>query len=117
MLSPLDAPASPTCITNPTLSATAFEKALTQFLHKDLLYARETEHRMTCSVFAPLTDALNRAGIKAEDVYACLFAGGRSLIPQVRDSVKEFFASGRLLMFEGPSGRRPPSPGVRPYRL
>ena len=47
---------------SPQLSAEQFEELLAPFLDLDLLYARETEYRMMNSIFAPLEDALERAG-------------------------------------------------------
>ena len=64
---------------------------LKPFLDQDFLYARETEYRMTCSVFAPLQDALDRGSIEKEQVDFCLAVGGSSLIPQVFDGIKSFF--------------------------
>ncbi|HHW42228.1 MAG TPA: Hsp70 family protein [Desulfotomaculum sp.] len=81
----------------PTLTAAQFEELLAPFLDRDLLYARETEYRMTCSIFAPLQDALERSGLKPGDVDFCLLMGGSSLIPQVRDAVQEFFPAAQIL--------------------
>ncbi len=84
----------------PSLSAAQFEELLKPFLDRDLLYARETEYRMTCSVFAPLQDALDRSGLAPQDVDYCLMVGGSSLIPQVQDAVKSYFTKARLLTYE-----------------
>jgi hypothetical protein len=43
-------------LNSPTLTAAQFEELLKPFLDTDLLYARETEYRLTCSIFAPLQD-------------------------------------------------------------
>ncbi|MEW6447218.1 MAG: Hsp70 family protein [Bacillota bacterium] len=82
---------------NPQLTAQQFEALLAPFLDRDLLYARETEYRLTCSVFAPLQDALERAGLDPEEVDFCLMVGGSSLIPQVIEAVAEFFPAGKVL--------------------
>ena len=84
---------------SPSLNARQLTDLLKSFLDTDLLYARETEYRMTCSIFAPLQDALDRAGMMAEDVNYCLLAGGSSLIPQVEEAVAEFFPQGELLTY------------------
>lgn len=81
----------------PSLSAARFEELLKPFLDRDLLYARDTEYRMTCSIFAPLQDALDRAGTERSEVGCCLMAGGSSLIPQVRHAVESFFEGARQL--------------------
>lgn len=86
-------------LTSPTLSAEAFEEVLGPFLDTDLLYSRETEYRLTCSIFAPLEDALGRCGLSPDDIGLCLLVGGSSLIPQVQESVAEYFAKAQILTF------------------
>ncbi len=86
-------------LTAPKLSTAQLEELLDPFLDQDLLYARETEYRMTCSLFAPLQDALDRAGLEPRQVDYCLMVGGSSLIPQVRESVGAYFSKGELLLF------------------
>lgn len=84
---------------SPRLNAARFEEILAPFLDKDLLYTEETEYRTTCSIFAPIQDALDRSGLAAKDVDLCLLVGGSSLIPQVRDAVRSFFPQGQLLSY------------------
>lgn len=85
---------------SPQLTALQFEELLIPFLDTDLLYARETEYHLTCSIFAPVQDALDRAGLRPADIHLCLLVGGSSLIPQVEDAVRAFFPSGRTLTYE-----------------
>jgi molecular chaperone DnaK len=87
---------------SPTLSATQLDSILEPFLDTDLLYARETDYGLTCSIFAPLGDALDRAGLRAEDIDLCLMVGGSSLIPQVPEALCEYLPSARLLQFDDP---------------
>lgn len=84
-------------LANPTLTAAQLDAVLAPFLDQDLLYARDTEYRLTCSIFAPLQDALERAGLKREEIAACLLVGGSTLAPQVRDAVRAFFPRARVL--------------------
>jgi hypothetical protein len=86
-------------LTRPRLSAARFEELLAPFLDHDLLYARETEYRLTCSVFAPLQDALDRSGLAARDVGYFLMVGGSSLIPQVVRAVRPFFPKATVLTY------------------
>jgi molecular chaperone DnaK len=86
-------------LASPKLTAAELEDLLEPFLDQDLLFARETEYRMTCSIFAPLQDALDRAGIEPGLVDYCLAVGGSSLIPQVFDALKSFFAQGQVLTY------------------
>lgn len=89
-------------LSSPAMTAADFEKLLTPFLDRDFLFARETEYRMTCSIFAPLTDAMNRAGLSAEDISVCLMAGSSSFIPKVQDELEQFFSAGFVLNFDTP---------------
>ncbi|GIV04296.1 MAG: hypothetical protein KatS3mg015_3126 [Fimbriimonadales bacterium] len=84
----------------PRLTAARFEELLRPFLDPDFLYARETEYHLTCSIFAPLQDALDRAGVGRDEVDLCLMVGGSSLIPQVVEAVEGFLGRARLLTFE-----------------
>lgn len=86
-------------LSSPKLTAAQFEELLKPFLDRDLLFARETEYRLTCSVFAPLQDALDRAGLDESQVDFCLVVGGSSLIPQVFEAVKAFFPRGEVLTY------------------
>ncbi|MHB1042632.1 MAG: Hsp70 family protein [Eubacteriales bacterium] len=84
---------------SPDMSAEQFELLLKPFLEEDLLYPRETEYRWTCSIFAPLQDALDRSGLVAEQIDYCLMVGGSSLIPQVVDAVAECFPRAEMLTY------------------
>ena len=88
------------CLQSPVLSALQFDDVLKPFLDRDLLYPRETDYLMTCSVFAPLQDALARANLEPRDVDFCLLVGGSALIPQVAEAVDDFFSRGRILCFD-----------------
>ena len=85
---------------SPTLTAVELDKVLEPFLDRDLLYLRETDYFITCSVFAPLQDALERAGLEAREVDFCLQVGGGALIPQVAEAVEEFFCEAKTLRFD-----------------
>ncbi len=87
-------------LSQPSLSAEKFEELLKPFLDRDFLYAKETEYQLTQSIFAPLEDALQRAEKEAYEVDFCLMVGGSSLIPQVKDSVGEYFDKGVVGFFE-----------------
>src|SRR4029453_11921498 len=85
---------------SPKLTAEQFDELLELFLDQDLLYARETEYRLTCSVFAPLQDSLERAGLGPNEIDFCLMVGGSSLIPQVQEAVQRFFKQAKLLTYD-----------------
>ena len=84
---------------SPTLRASDFDKVLAPFWDRDLLYPKEDNYHLTCSIFAPLTDAIHRAHLSASDVHRCLLIGGSSLIPQVAEAVKSFFPRAELLTY------------------
>jgi molecular chaperone DnaK (HSP70) len=84
---------------SPGLSAAQFESLLEPFLEKDLLYARETEYRLVCSIFAPIQDALDRCRLEPQDLDFVLLAGGSSLIPQVARAVARHFPASRCLSY------------------
>jgi molecular chaperone DnaK (HSP70) len=84
---------------SPVLTAAQFLRVLEPFLDRDVLCARETEYRMTCSVFGPLSDGLDRSGLNRTDVDLCLLVGGSSLIPPVQDAVRDYFPRARLLTY------------------
>ncbi len=87
---------------NPQLTATAFERVLEPYIDTDHLYTRETEYFLTCSVMAPIQDALDRAGLTPEDIDLLLLVGGSSLIPQVEETVEAFFSDAEMLAYEEP---------------
>ncbi len=85
---------------SPHLTAAQFETVLEPFLDTELLYAKETEYQLTCSIFAPLQDALERAGLSPSEVNLCLLVGGSSLIPQVKTAVAQYFRAAKVLTYE-----------------
>lgn len=87
-------------LTSPTLSAAQFDKTLAPFLDRDLLYARETEYRLTCSIFAPLQDSIDRAALTPRNIDLCLMVGGSSLIPQVISALDEYLPNARVLTYQ-----------------
>lgn len=89
-------------LARPTLTAAQWETLLAPFLDRDLLYARQTEFRLTQSIFAPLQDALDRAGRKPADIDFCLMTGGSSLIPEVREAIEAYFQKSAVGFFNDP---------------
>lgn len=87
-------------IESPSLSMEAFEQLLRPFFDRDLLQPREDEYRVTCSIFAPIEDALARGSMDEDDIDLCLLVGGSSLIPQVAEQLATFFPLADILRFE-----------------
>lgn len=84
---------------SPKLTATQFEELMEPFLDIDMLHARSTEFRLTCSIFAPIEDAIERANLDHEDIDFVLLAGGSSRIPQVSQELEDFLPSAVILSF------------------
>lgn len=86
-------------LAEPTLTAAKWEELLEPFLSTDLLHVRQSDFCQTLSIFAPISDAMERARLPVGDVHFVLMAGGSSLIPQVQWAVEKFFPKSRVLTF------------------
>lgn len=84
---------------SPKLTASQWEELLSPFLDSDMLAARESEYRLTCSIFAPMQDAIERAGLKPAEIGLCLLVGGSSLIPQIQDAMRGYVPNAKLLTY------------------
>lgn len=84
-------------LSRPSLPYPELERLAAPFFDRDLLYPKESEYRLTCSIFAPLEDALHQAGLEPSGVEYCLLVGGSSLLPQVRREVTAYFANASVL--------------------
>lgn len=84
---------------SPKLTLNQFESVLKPFLDRELLHPQESEYVTTCSIFAPLTDVLDRVGFEPRDVDYCLAVGGSCLIPQVQKALDDFFENAETLRF------------------
>jgi molecular chaperone DnaK (HSP70) len=91
-------------LAEPTLTLQQFQALLAPFLDQELLFLRETEYRSTCSIFAPLEDALDRAKLEPSQVDFCLLVGGSSQLPQVQQALRSYFSRAQLLAFQGQEG-------------
>ena len=86
-------------LTAPRITAKQFEDVLKPFLDRELLYMRETEYRMTCTIFAPLQDAIDRSRLDRKEIDYCLLVGGSCLIPQIVAAVKKFMPTSNVLTY------------------
>ena len=86
-------------LSSPSLTAAELDNLLAPFLDRDILSLQETEYRWTCSIYAPLLDALDRCQLRPHEINFCLLTGGSSLIPQVLDSVIQFFTKAKILNY------------------
>lgn len=87
-------------ITNPALPLLTFHRLMEPFIDQDVLYVRESDYRQSCSIFAPITDALDRATLEPGDIDYVLMAGGSSRIPLVEDTLRTYFDRAQLLTFQ-----------------
>ena len=84
----------------PSVSIEQFDSLLDPFFDTDLLYPQDNEYRMTCSIFAPITDVLERTGLKPEDIHHVLLAGGSSRIPRAQEELNVFFPKAVIHTFD-----------------
>jgi Tfp pilus assembly protein PilF len=84
---------------SPKLSAADFDRVLAPFLDRDMPVPREDEYRITCSIFAPIEDALLRGRLEPREIDLCLLAGGSSLLPQISDAIRAYFLNAEILTF------------------
>ncbi|MCC6483727.1 MAG: Hsp70 family protein [Armatimonadetes bacterium] len=90
-------PSSHQCVLNgrqlllpsPSLTLEQFEAILAPFLDEDITVPIEGDYGVTCSIFAPLDDALARSNLRPTDVDTVLLVGGSSLIPQVVEALEQ----------------------------
>ena len=86
-------------LAEPSLTAAKWEELLEPFLSTELLHVRQSDFCQTLSIFAPISDAMERARLPVADVHFVLMAGGSSLIPQVQWAVEKYFPKARALTF------------------
>lgn len=86
-------------LTSPRLTAAELEEVLEPFFDEEILFARESDYHMTCSIFAPLQDAIERCNLSQREIDLCLLVGGSSLIPQVVERVDQFFPRATMLTY------------------
>jgi len=84
---------------DPSLTLEQFEEVMASFLDRDLLYAHGTEFNSVTSIFAPVQDALDRAGVRPAQIDGILLVGGSSFIPQVQQALQTHFREAQLLRF------------------
>ncbi|OGJ90987.1 MAG: hypothetical protein A2268_10130 [Candidatus Raymondbacteria bacterium RifOxyA12_full_50_37] len=84
---------------DPVLTEQQFETILQPFVDTALLYSKDTEYRHTCSIFSPITDALERCGFSQQKIDLCLLAGGSSLILRVQEAVAHYFSNAVTLVY------------------
>ena len=78
-------------LSSPALDGLRFAELMTPFLDAESLQADEDEYTLSCSVFAPITDALERAKLRPSQIGFLLAVGGSSLNPLVIQALKESF--------------------------
>ncbi len=84
---------------SPELVNDQFESILSKYLDQDLLHHQETEYLLSCSIFAPIEDALARAHLRPDNIDYCLTVGGSCLIPQVQEAIAKYFKKAEILTF------------------
>ncbi len=75
----------------PALDGERFAALMEPFLDEESLQAHEDEYTLSCSVFAPIADALERARLRPGQIGFLLAVGGSSLNPLVIDALRGYF--------------------------
>jgi molecular chaperone DnaK len=83
-----------------TLSGEEFLEVLEPFLSEDSLAPAQFEYRLECSMFAPVMDAIDRAGLEPAEMHYVLSVGGSAMMPPVDRALREAFAGCTHLRFE-----------------
>lgn len=83
-----------------TLSGEQFLDVLEPFLSVDRLAPAQFEYRLECSMFAPVMDAIDRAGLEPAEMHYVLSVGGSALLPPVERALREAFSGCTHLRFE-----------------
>lgn len=87
-------------LTNPKITASEFEKILNDFFSEEFLFPRESEYKLTNSIFSPIQDALDRANLEKSDIHYVLLTGGSSCIPFVGEKIEEYFQNAKIIRFD-----------------
>lgn len=83
-----------------TLSGEQFLAVLEPFLSIERLAPAQFEYRLECSMFAPVMDAIDRAGLDPTEMHYLLSVGGSALLPPVERALREVFTGCTHLRFE-----------------
>jgi len=75
----------------PALDGLRFAELMEPFLDEESLQADEDEYTLSCSIFAPIADALERARLQPRQIGFLLAVGGSSLNPLVIRALQEYF--------------------------
>ena len=86
-------------LTDPTLSRERFRAILEPFVDRDCLFPSESEYRSVLSIFVPLEDALERAGLDRDEVDYVLLTGGSTLVPEVVRAIETAFGKADVLAY------------------
>ncbi len=86
-------------LTNPKLTRARFDEIVEPFVDLDLTWDSGNEYRTERSIFAPIEDALDRAGLDRDDVDVVLLAGGAGLVPNIDKAIGEAFTEATIEAF------------------
>jgi molecular chaperone DnaK (HSP70) len=98
----VNGPLSTVTLRRPEMTPEQFDHVLEPFLDTDFLFPRDTELTPTRSIFGPIEDALQRAGLDWSQVDGLLPVGGSALIPQVEQALESHLSGAALLRFPEP---------------
>ena len=85
-------------LSRPTLDTHTLHKVLRPFLDPTPISKASSEYVQRGSVFSPIDQALQRAGLDIDDLDAVLMCGSSSLLPPVRRAIKRRFPYAAVVM-------------------
>lgn len=86
-------------LTNPTLARTRFDEIVAPFVDPELAWDSGNEYRTERSIFAPIDDALGRAGLDDDEVDIVMLAGGSALLPNIVKAIEDAFPHATMEAF------------------
>jgi molecular chaperone DnaK len=87
-------------VTSPVLTAEALDQVLRPFLDRNMLAPRSDEYRTARSIFAPLDDAIERSGLRDDEIDLCLMVGGSASVPQMTEALRQAFPRADVITYQ-----------------
>lgn len=78
------------------MSGTAFQQIMTPFLATDSAFDANHEYYRVTSIMTPIADALEKAGLRADEISRVLLVGGSARNPWVEHTLASFFQGATL---------------------
>ena len=84
---------------SPSLDLAQLRHSTRRFVSSSLLTPMRGEYTLVTSVFAPVSDVLDRRGLDPDDIDVVLLVGGSSLLPTFFEAVEAYFPGASILRY------------------